>query len=58
MAQASKKKIGAGSQGKLAGSGAMTVLAEGVLPENTVLSNRDKALHSGERGLDADGAVS
>jgi hypothetical protein len=53
MAQASKKKIGAGSQGKLAGSGAMTVLAEGVLPENMVLSNRDKALHSGERGLDS-----
>jgi hypothetical protein len=52
MAQASKKKMGVGSQGKADGSGAMTVLAEGVLPENMVLSNRDKALHSGERGLD------
>jgi|SRR3954447_5282066 len=53
MASASKKKIGVGSQGKLDGSGAMTVLAEGILPENMVLSNRDKSLHSGERGLDS-----
>jgi hypothetical protein len=52
MARASKKKIGIGSAGKLDGSGAMTVLAEGALPENMVLSNRDKALHSGDRGLD------
>ena len=53
MANASKKKIGVGSQGKLDGTGAMTVLSDGVLPENMVLSNRDKALHSGERGLDS-----
>src|SRR4051812_38534966 len=53
MAQASKKKMGVGSQGKQDGSGAMTVLAEGVLPENMVLSNRDKSMHSGERGLDS-----
>src|SRR3954462_13896816 len=46
-----QEEIGAGSQGKLPDSGAMTVLAEGVLPEKMVLSNRDKALHSGERGL-------
>jgi hypothetical protein len=52
MAHASKKKMGVGSQGKLAGTGAMTVLADGTLPENMVLSNRDKASHSGERGLD------
>jgi hypothetical protein len=52
MANASKKKIGVGAKGKPSGSGAMTVLAEGVLPENMVLSNRDKALHSGERGQD------
>ena len=51
MAQASKKKMGVRSQGKSDGSGAMTVLAEGTLPENMVLSNRDKALHSGERGF-------
>ena len=53
MAHASKKKMGIGAQGKTDGSGAMTVLAEGVLPENMVLSNRDKASHSGERGLDS-----
>src|SRR4051795_9371632 len=53
MANASKKKIGVGSQGKLDGTGARTVLSEGVLPENMVLSNRDKASHSGERGLDS-----
>jgi Protein of unknown function (DUF2934) len=53
MAHASKKKMGAGSQGKGDGSGAMTVLAEGILAENAVLSNRDKAMHSAERGLDS-----
>jgi hypothetical protein len=53
MAHASKKTIGKGSQGKKDGSGAMTVLAEGVLPENVVLSNRDKAAHTGDRGLDS-----
>ena len=52
MAQA-KKKMGRGSQEKSDGTGAMTVLAEGVLPENMVLSNRDKALHSRERGFDS-----
>ena len=53
MARASRKKIGAGASGKRDGSGAMTVLAPDVLAENMVLSNRDKALHSGERGLDS-----
>jgi len=53
MAHASKKKVGVGSHGVLDGSGAMTVLAEDVLPENMVLSNRDKALHSEGRGLDS-----
>jgi len=53
MANASKKKMGVGTQGKGNGTGAMTVLKEGVLPENMVLSDRDKAIHSGERGLDS-----
>jgi hypothetical protein len=53
MAHASKKKMGLGSQGKLDGTGAMTVLPEGVLQDNMVLSNRDKASHSGARGLDS-----
>jgi hypothetical protein len=30
----------------------MTDLDKEILPENTVLSNRDKAQHSRERGLD------
>lgn len=52
MANADKKHIGAGAQGKGDGSGAMTDLTEDILPENMVLSNRDKAQHSQERGLD------
>ncbi len=31
----------------------MSDLPEGVLPENMVLSNRDKSRHSDERGLDS-----
>jgi hypothetical protein len=46
------KHIGKGSQGKGDGSGAMTDLQEGMLEENQVLSNRDKAQHSEARGLD------
>lgn len=53
MANASKKHFGAGSQGKSAGVGAMTDLPENVLEENMVLSNRDKANHSHERGMDS-----
>ncbi|AHF87233.1 hypothetical protein RLEG3_08735 (plasmid) [Rhizobium leguminosarum bv. trifolii WSM1689] len=52
MANANRKHIGAGSKGKGDGSGAMTDLDAEQLPENTVLSNRDKAQHSRERGLD------
>jgi hypothetical protein len=47
------KRIGSGTQGKSSGTGAMTELPEGVLGENDVLSNRDKAQHSKERGLDS-----
>ncbi len=53
MAHADRKHIGSGAQqGKGDGSGAMTDLPEGVLPENMVLSNRDKTRHSRERGQD------
>lgn len=52
MANASRKHMGKGSQGKGSGSGAQTHLQEGTLGENDVLSNRDKAQHSEERGLD------
>ncbi len=52
MANASKNSIGPGAQGKQSGTGAMTDLPEGILPENMVLSNRDKSRHGDERGLD------
>ncbi|MBB3444106.1 hypothetical protein [Rhizobium sp. BK379] len=52
MPNADHKHIGAGAKGKRDGSGAMTDLEPDVLPENMVLSNRDKARHSRERGLD------
>lgn len=47
------KHMGKGSHGKGDGSGAMTELPDDILPENMVLSNRDKAQHSNERGLDS-----
>ncbi|NNH42757.1 hypothetical protein HLI03_14005 [Rhizobium laguerreae] len=53
MANADRKHIGAGAKGKGDGSGAMTNLDEEQLRENMVLSNRDKARHSKERGLDS-----
>jgi hypothetical protein len=53
MANASKKHFGAGAQGKSAGTGAMTDLPENLVEENMVLSNRDKANHPLERGLDS-----
>ena len=53
MANAGKKNMGTGAQGKSDGSGSMTELPEGVLEDNMVLSNRDKSRHTGERGLDS-----
>jgi hypothetical protein len=53
MANASKKQIGAGSQGKGDGGGAMTEISKDRIKENAVLSNRDKSLHPRERGLDS-----
>ncbi|AWN39243.1 hypothetical protein [Methylobacterium radiodurans] len=53
MANASKTSIGPGAQGKQSGTGAMTDLPEGILPENIVLSNRDKSQHTDQRGLDS-----
>ncbi len=52
MANAGKHGMHPGSQGKGSGSGAMTELPENTLEENAVLSNRDKAQHGDERGLD------
>jgi hypothetical protein len=56
MANASKNHFGKGAQGKRSGTGAMTPesTADGVLGDNQVLSNRDKAKsHTEERGLDS-----
>ncbi|TWF52197.1 hypothetical protein [Neorhizobium alkalisoli] len=52
MAKANSKHMGAGSHGKSSGNGAMTDIDKQKIPENMVLSNRDKAQHSRERGLD------
>jgi hypothetical protein len=53
VAHASKKHMGAGTQGKSDGSGALTDIPKEQIPENMVLSNRDKSRHSEERGLDS-----
>jgi len=53
MANASKKHMGPAAQGKGAGVGAMTTMPPGLVGENDILSNRDKKLHSDERGLDS-----
>ncbi|MBB3287158.1 MULTISPECIES: hypothetical protein [unclassified Rhizobium] len=53
MAHAGKKQFSRGSKGKGDGSGAATTLDEGRIGENAVLSNRDKAQHSRQRGLDS-----
>lgn len=51
MAKADKKHFGGGAQGKGDGSGAMSSRTREI-PDNAVLSNRDKAQHSRERGQD------
>ncbi|WEF24450.1 hypothetical protein [Paracoccus sp. S3-43] len=55
MANASRKSFGAGQQdqGKGDGSGGMSPAQSDDLPENEVLSNRDKSRHSDQRGLDS-----
>lgn len=53
MAQGSKKHIGAGSRGKGSGTGAMTTTPKDKIGENQILSNRDKAQHTRQRGLDS-----
>ena len=52
MANASHKHIGAGAQGKGDGTGALTTAEVEDIPDNMVLSNRDKAQHGDQRGLD------
>jgi len=51
MSNASKKHIGAGAHGKGDGTGGLT--NEAPVPDNMVLSNRDKKQHSDDRGQDS-----
>jgi hypothetical protein len=55
MARNDGKHLGPGTKdhGKGAGTGGMTNLQEDLVGENDVLSNRDKAQHSGDRGQDS-----
>ncbi len=48
-----RKHFGVGAQGKGTGTGAMTEISKDKIEENMVLSNRDKAMHPEERGLDS-----
>jgi len=52
MANASRKKMGPGAQGKGDGSGATSELPRDMVGENDILANRDKSQHSDSRGLD------
>lgn len=52
MANASRKHMGPGSQGKGDGGGANTELPRDMVGENDILSNRDKAQHNENRSLD------
>jgi hypothetical protein len=51
MSKSGKKHMGAGAQGKGHGTGGLTDEAE--VPDNMVLSNRDKKQHSDDRGQDS-----
>lgn len=53
MTKADKKHVGRGTQGKGSGTGAMTDIEKDKIPENMVLSNRDKSQHTKERGQDS-----
>jgi hypothetical protein len=55
MSKASGKHLGPGTRikGKGAGTGAMTDVQDELIGENMVLSNRDKAEHSRDRGQDS-----
>lgn len=53
MAHASRKHFGPGAHGKGDGTGALTTADTADIPDNMILSNRDKAQHSDQRGLDS-----
>jgi hypothetical protein len=53
MSSGGKKHFGPGSRGKGSGTGALTDVPKDMIGENMVLSNRDKAQHTEERGMDS-----
>jgi len=55
MTNKAGKHFGAGAieKGKGAGNGGMADLQDGLIGENMVLSNRDKAEHARDRGQDS-----
>lgn len=53
MANTRKRSTGKSVTGKGAGVGAMTSASDATVPENRILSNRDKSLHGRSRGLDS-----
>lgn len=55
MANADKKHFGPAHQGKGAGVGAQTEMPTDMVNDNEILSNRDKAGHSRQRGRDGKG---
>ncbi|MFD1913032.1 hypothetical protein [Halodurantibacterium flavum] len=52
MAKANSKHHGIGTHGKGDGTGALSEADISKIPANSVLSNRDKAQHTPDRGLD------
>jgi hypothetical protein len=52
MANANRRHMGSGAQGKGAGVGAMTDVELNKVPDAGVLTNRDKSIHPEGRGLD------
>jgi hypothetical protein len=53
MTKEGKKGVGPSARTKGSGTGAMTDIPDGMLGDNEVLSNRDKASHSDARGQDS-----
>jgi hypothetical protein len=52
MPHGGKTHIGSGTHGKGAGTGGLTDIPKDKIGDNMILSNRDKSLHSDERGMD------
>lgn len=53
MADAGKHHMNPDGQGKGSGTGAMTELPDGMVGDNQILKNSDKAQHTNRRGLDS-----